>query len=87
MRAFRTCGFQFKSTLTGCVIWGLSFKFSGPFSSEFLICKIRNLRYFSRFIYGYRLEGPPWHKGYVFNFFECPTMLGLMCYPMKMDSQ
>lgn len=31
------------------------------------------------FFHGGKFQGPPWHKGYVFNF-EFPTIQGIMYY-------
>lgn len=36
-------GIHFKSASSGCVIWQLSFKFSGLLSFEFLVYKMRTL--------------------------------------------
>lgn len=69
---------QFKPIPSDCEIWGLSFKFSGLLSFEFLICKMRTLYYFSRFFHGDRFQGPPKHKDYVFTFVESPGTQSLM---------
>lgn len=70
-----------------CPYWlcdgGLSFKFSGLFSYELLLCKMRNLNDFLRCFHDYRVQGPPSRKSYVFNYFEFPPVLGLMYYPWE----